>query len=116
MVLDVGIFLFLHSFRHFHDYVLDKLKLFLLAYERNHNLGYDIVTLLILHLDCRFHHSPGLHLGNLGIGNRQTASPVSHHGIELMEGIADLLHFLRRHHHFNRQIVDIRLLGGHELM
>ena len=70
----------------------------------------------LLHIDSRTDYGSRLHLGNFRISHCQTASAVPHHGIELVEGIADFLHFLGRHHHLHRQIVDIALLRGYKLM
>ena len=38
-----------------------------------------------------FHDGAGLHLGNLGEGNVQTAAAVTHHGIELIEKTTGLI-------------------------
>ncbi|GFI48399.1 hypothetical protein IMSAGC019_03726 [Lachnospiraceae bacterium] len=41
---------------------------------------------------------------------------MSHHGVKLMEGIADLLHLLSSHHHFYCQVVNIARVSRNKLM
>ena len=116
MVLHIGTFLLLNLLCGLHYDILYILQLFLLAYQRNHDLGNDVVSALLFHLDSSLHNSSGLHLGDLRIGNSQTAATVTHHGVELVKLIAFCLNLLRSHTHILSQSLDILGIGGNELM
>ena len=116
MILDIGILFLLYLLCCLYHNIFDKLKLFLLAYKRNHDLGNNVISLFRFHFNGCFHNSSCLHSGNFRIGNSKTASSVSHHGVEFMERITDFLYLLRCHHHLNGEIINIILLGGNKLM
>ena len=85
MIFDIRILFFLDLLCGLYYHILNIFKLFLFAYKRDHDLGYDIIALLCFYLNGCFHYCPGLHPCDLGICNRKTASAVTHHGIELMK-------------------------------
>ena len=116
MVLDIGVLLLLNQFSNLNHYVLNVLKLFLLANQWNHNLRNNVISALFLNLDCSFHDSPCLHLGNLRIGNSQTASAVAHHWVELMKFCTLGFNILNRHSHIISQCLDVIRIGRNKLM
>ena len=70
----------------------------------------------LLHIDSGTNHGTGLHLGNLRIGDSQTAAAMTHHGVELMERInhsLDVLHALALG---VSQLLHVLILSGNELM
>ena len=97
--------------------LLNILQLFDIAYKRDHDLRMNIpVCMSFLHVDSRADNSFGLHLGNLRIGNCQTASTVTHHRVELMERIDDRLDLLNSLALCVSQFLDVLFLSGNELM
>ena len=70
----------------------------------------------LLNVDSRADHSLGLHLRNLRIGNRQTASTVTHHGVKLVERSDNGLDLLNGLALSVSQLLDVLLLGGNKLM
>ena len=70
----------------------------------------------LLYIDCRTDDSPCLHSGDFGIGHCQTASPVSHHGIEFMQARDIILDLLNRPALCVCQLLNVCLLGGNKLM
>ncbi len=76
-------------------HVPQELKLFHMAHEGNHDLGLDVDALL-LHLTCRFHDGPHLHLVDLGEGYPEAAAAVAEHGVGLVQRIPLCLDFLHR--------------------
>ena len=58
----------------------------------------------------------GLHGGDLRIGDRQTAAPVTHHGVELVQAGDDGLDLRNALAHVLGQRLDVGLLSGHELV
>ena len=79
-----------------HD-VLDELQLLDLADQRDHDLGLDIVLrMLLVDVDGGVDDGGGLHLGDLRIGDGQTAAAVAHHRVELVQGGDDVLAARRR--------------------
>ena len=72
--------------------------------------------MVLLHVDGGTDHCLGLHLGNLRVGDSQTAAAVAHHGVELMERVADSLDLLHRLALGVSQLLDIFLFRGNELM
>ena len=58
----------------------------------------------------------GLHGGDLRIGDRQTAAPVTHHGVELVQAGDDGLDLRNALAHVLGQQLDVGLLSGHELV
>jgi len=70
----------------------------------------------LLNLDCRTDNSLGLHLGNFRISNSQTASSVTHHRVELMQGSDDGLDGLNALALCLSQLLNVSFLGRNELM
>ena len=116
MILNIRIFLFLYRFRNFYNHFFYIFQFFLIAYQRNHNFRHDIIAFLFLYLDSCFHHCPRLHSRNFRISNRQTASPVAHHRIELMQRVAGSLYFLYGQVHVLRQVFDILFFRRNKFM
>ena len=116
LVLDVRVLLCFDLFRCLNDHVLDKSELFLLAYERDHDLGNDAVALLGVDLDRSLHDSSGLHAGDLREGDRQTAAAVAHHRIELMQSVAARLDLCCGQAHILGQFRDLVIRSGDELV
>ena len=74
------------------DDVLDELQLLDLADQRDHDLRLDAVPgELLVDLDGGVDDGGGLHLGDLRIGDSQTAAAVAHHRVELMQRGDDVL-------------------------
>ena len=69
-----------------------------------------------LHVDCCTDNSLGLHNSDLRIGNSQTASAVTHHRVELMQGLADCFDFCNGLAFCLSQLLDVLFLGRNELM
>ena len=109
---------FLDDFvRRLHDDILDELHFLCFARQRDHDLGNDVpVGVLLLDADRCLDDRLGLHDGDLGIGNGQTAAAVTHHRVELVQVGDDLLDL--RDGLFLRlcQRRDLFLGGGHELV
>ena len=76
----------------------------------------DHLAGLSRNLDGSLDHSIGLHLGDLGISNSQTAATVAHHGVELMQADNNVVQLLSGHTHIGSQSSDVLCLGGQELM
>ena len=96
---------------------LDVRKLFDLADERDHDLGHDFpVRMSGLHCDRRLDDRFGLHDRDLGIGDGESASAVSHHGVELMQRSDDVLDFLDGHTHIVGKRLDVGFFRGDELV
>ena len=92
-------------------------KLFDFADERNHDFGDHLpVGVLLLHRDCRLHDRLGLHDRDFGIGDRETAASVTHHGVELVQTGDDGFDGVDGHIHILGKRLDVGLFGGHELM
>lgn len=96
--------------------VLDELELLALADQRDHDVRRDHRAGLGADLERRLDDGVGLHLGDLRIGDAQAAAAVAHHGVELMQGHDNILQLVKRHAHLLRQLLDVRLLGGQELV
>ena len=67
-------------------------------------------------LDGRTDNGSRLHAGNLGIGNGQTKSSVTHHGVKFLETGNDILDLLYALALGISQLLDLFLGVGHELM
>ena len=68
-----------------HD-ILYELELLDFTHQRDHDFGNQIpVGMTALDGKSGLDDGTGLHLGNLRIGNSQTAAAVTHHGVELMQ-------------------------------
>ncbi len=81
-----------HFVRRLNNNVFHILQFFYFARERDHDFGNDVPAFMfLLYRDRRFDDSLGLHYGNFGISNAQTAAAVSHHGVELVQIGNDLL-------------------------
>ena len=109
---------FLDDFvRRLHDDILDELHFLCFARQRDHDLGNDVpVGVLLLDVDRCLDDRLGLHDGDLGIGNGQTAAAVTHHRVELVQVGDDLLDLRDRLALCLRKRLDVRLVGGNELM
>ena len=100
-----------------YHHALDVFQLLDLAHQGNHDLGDHLpVGMRGLDLEGGLDNGPGLHGGDLGIGDRQAAAAVAHHGVELMEPGDDGLDILHGLAHILGQLGDVGLLGGDELV
>ena len=72
--------------------------------------------MLLLDVDGSADDGTGLHNGDLREGDGQTAAAVAHHGVELMQGGDDGLDVGYGLAHILGQQLDVRLLGGNELV
>ena len=83
--------------RRLDDDVLDVLQLLRVARERNHDLRlHRPRAMSLLHLDGRADDRRRLHASDLRIGDAQAAAAMSHHRIELLEGVDELLNLRDR--------------------
>ena len=69
------------------DYFGLQFQFFNYSNERNHDFGEYFYTMRF-YVEGGLDDSPRLHLGNLGVGTAQTATPVSQHGIEFGQRVA----------------------------
>ena len=100
-----------------YDELLDVLELLGIADKRDHDLGNDVpVGMSLLDVDSGADDSLGLHLGDLGIGDGQTAAAVTHHRVELVERIDDSLDLGNGLALSLGQSLDVGFLGGNELV
>ena len=98
-------------------HVLDVFQLLDLAHQGDHDLGHHgPVGVLLLDVDGGVDDGGGLHGGDLRIGHGQAAATVTHHGVELVEGVDDVVELLHGEAHLVGNLHDILLLGGEELM
>ena len=96
---------------------LDICQLFDFADQRNHNFGHDFpVCVSALNRDCRLDDRLGLHNRDFGISDCESASAVTHHGVELVEGNDDCLDFVNGHAHIVRESLDVRFFRGNEFV
>ena len=103
--------------RRLDDDILDELHLLGFARQRDHDLGNDVpVGVLLLDADRSLDDRLGLHDGDLGIGNGQTAAAVTHHRVELVQVGDDLLDLRDRLLLRLRQSLDVLFRGGNELV
>ena len=116
MVLDIGAFLLLDFLSGLNNGLLDKCKLFLVAYQRNHDLRNDVVAFFCIDFDRSFHDSSCLHLSDLRECDSQTAAAVTHHRVELMECVAASLDVCYRQPHLFGQCSDVFLGCRNELV
>ena len=116
VVLNVGILLLLHLLCSLADRVLDEAQLLDIADKGNHDLGLDVVALLLVDLDGGLHDGTGLHSCDLREGDGETASSVAHHRVELLEVVASLLDFCDGQAHLLCHALDLGLGVGNELM
>ena len=72
--------------------------------------------MLLLHVDGGADDGTGLHGGDLREGDGQAAAAVTHHGVELVEGSDDVLDLGHGLALSLGQLLNIGLLGGHELV
>ena len=99
------------------DHVLDVLELLDLAHQGDHDLrNHGPLGMTGLDSQSGLDDGAGLHGGNLGIGDGQTAAAVTHHGVELMQGSDDGLDLLNGLAHVGSQLLNVGLLGGNELV
>ena len=70
--------------------------------QRNHDLRFALDAFL-LHERRGLENGPGLHLGNLGIGDAEAATAKTEHGIELVQFMHAFGDFLDIHPEFFRQ-------------
>ena len=96
--------------------VLDELQLLDLANQRDHDVRGDHATSLSGDVQGSLDHSAGLHGSDFGIGNSQTATTVTHHGVELVQRSHDVLQVVEGHAHIGSQLLDVLVLGGQELV
>ena len=68
------------------------------------------------HLDCCTDHSLGLHHSDLRVGNSQTAATMTHHRVELMQGLADCLNLCNGLTFCLSQLLNVSFLSRNELM
>ncbi len=116
VILDVGASLLLDFLSSLNDGLLDKCKLFLVAYQGNHDLRDDVVAFLGIDFDRSFHDSSGLHLSDLRECDCKAAAAVTHHRVELMQGVAASLDVSYSQAHFLGQCSNVFLSSGNELM
>ena len=76
----------------------------------------DHLAGLSRNLDGSLDDGIGLHLGDLGIGNSQTAAAVAHHGVELVQADNNVVQLFGGHAHIGSQSSNVLCLGGQELM
>ena len=97
--------------------LLHIFQLFDISNQRNHNLRNNIpIRMSLLYINSSTNHSLSLHLSNLRISYRQTATTMTHHRVKLMQRIdhrLDMLHALALS---ICQLLDILFLCGNELM
>ena len=116
-IVKLDVRLFDDLVRRLDDDVLDELHFLCLARQRDHDLGNDVpVGMIALDVDRSLDDGLGLHDGDFGIGDGETAAAVTHHGVELVQVGDDLLDLrdrlaLRLCKRFN-----IGFLGGNELV
>ncbi len=68
------------------NYILNVLQLLDLANEGDHDLGNDVpIGMSLLNVDSSLDNSSCLHLSDLRVCYCQTASTVTHHGVELVQ-------------------------------
>lgn len=117
LILELDVHLLDDRIRRLDDDILDELHLLRFARERDHDLGDDVpVRMLLLDADGRLDDRLGLHDGDLGIGDGKAATAVTHHGVELVQVGDDLLDLRDRLALRLGERLDVRLLGGNELM
>ncbi len=98
-------------------HVLDELQLLGVADQRDHDLGDDSpIGVLLLHVDGGADDGSGLHLGDLRVGDGQTAATVAHHRVELVQGGDDGLDVGYGLAHILGQQLDVVVLGRDELV
>ena len=103
--------------RHGVDDALDVCQLAGFADQGHHDFGLDLPGgTAAAHGQGSLDDGRGLHLGNFGVGDVQTAAAVTHHGVELVQGGDDALQVLHGDVHFLGQSLDVVGLGGQELM
>ena len=103
--------------RRLDDDVLDELHFLCLTRQRDHDLGNDIpVGMILLDVNCSLDDSLGLHDGDLGIGDGETAAAVTHHGVELVQVGDDLLDLCNRLALCLCKRLNICFLGGNKLV
>ena len=116
-VLEIDAALLDQLVRNVHDDLSDKRELFDFAGQRDHDLGNDVpVGMSLLDVDRSLDDRSGLHLRDLGIGDRQTAAAVTHHRVELVQVCDNLLDLCDRLLLRLRESLDVRLFGGNELV
>jgi len=99
------------------DDVLNELHLLDFAGEGDHDLGNDVpVGMGLLDVDGGADNGRGLHLGDLGVGDGQTAATVTHHGVKLVETVNDILNFGNGLALCNGKSLDVGFFGGNELV
>ena len=85
--------------------------------ERDHDLRlYVPVRMCLLNIDRRTDDCLCLHLCDLRVGDSQTAATMSHHRVELMQGVDDILDRLNGLVLCVCQLLDILFLSRYELM
>ena len=76
----------------------------------NHGAG------LLADVDSSVDNGSGLHLGDLGIGDSQTAAAVTHHGVELVQAGDHVLQLFHGDVQLAGDLYDVLFLGGQELV
>ena len=116
-VLDIGTCCCDLLISRLNDYILNELELLDLTHEGDHDLGLDIpVGMSLLNVDGGADDGSCLHPGDLGICNRKTASSVTHHGVELVEGCDHHLDVLNGPALLLGEFLDIGINRGDELV
>ena len=116
-VLHVGAGLLDDGIGGLHHDLLHVCQLLDLAHQGDHDLRHHgPLGMLGLDVQRSLDDGAGLHGGDLRIGDRQTAAPVTHHGVELVQAGDDGLDLRNALAHVLGQQLDVGLLSGHELV
>ena len=103
--------------RRLDHHVLDELQLLGVAGQGDHDFRHQRpVGVTTLHCQRRADDGLGLHGGDFGVGDRQTAAAVTHHGVELVQGSNDILDLLSGLALRLGQLGDLFLGVGDELV
>ena len=101
----------------FDNRLLAVFQFFDFADERDHDFGHNRpIGMTFLNVDSRFDDRFGLHNGDFGIGDCQTASSVTHHRVELVQTVAENLDFGHGFAFCFCKCFDILFFGGNELV
>ncbi len=99
------------------NYILNILELLDLAYEGDHDLGNEIpIGMSLLNIDSSLDNCLCLHLCDLGVCYSETASTVTHHGVELVQTSDDVLDSLNRLALCSSKSSDVSFLCGNEFV
>ncbi len=86
------------------------------ADQGDHDLGHDLVPLILDQLAGRFHDRLHLHVVDFGIGDPQAAAAMAEHGVELVQELDLVLQGRGRDLHHLGQFLDLLVGVGEELV